>query len=164
MLTYLLLAALAEPARAPVETLEEVQVTATRRAESTSDVPAATTIVNAERIREAAAQTAMDLLHGETGTFVQQTTPGQAVIIVRGLKGSEVLHLVDGFRLNNAFFRNAPNQYIALVDGQMLDRIEVVRGPASALYGGDAMGGVVQMFSPEPRFEDGDWSAYGRLR
>ncbi|HVF34333.1 MAG TPA: TonB-dependent receptor, partial [Candidatus Saccharimonadia bacterium] len=117
-----------------------------------------------ERIREAAAQTAMDLLHGETGTFVQQTTPGQAVIIVRGLKGSEVLHLVDGFRLNNAFFRNAPNQYIALVDGQMLDRIEVVRGPASALYGGDAMGGVVQMFSPEPRFEDGDWSAYGRLR
>ena len=42
----------------------------------------------------------MDALHGETGTFVQQTTPGQGVVIVRGLKGSEVLQLVDGFRLN----------------------------------------------------------------
>src|SRR5687768_15785266 len=164
LLTALLLAALADPARAPTETLEEVQVTATRRAESRFDVPTATTVVGARRIRESAAQTAMDLLHGEAGTFVQQTTPGQAVIIVRGLKGSEVLHLVDGFRLNNAFFRNAPNQYIALVDGQALDRIEVVRGPSSALYGGDAMGGVVQMFTPEPRFDGEAFSARGRFR
>jgi TonB-dependent heme/hemoglobin receptor len=143
-------------ARKQGRTLEKVQVTATRRAETTLEVPTGTTVVDREDIRQAAAQTAMDALHGETGTFVQQTTPGQAVIIVRGLKGSEVLHLVDGFRLNNAIFRNAPNQYIALVDGQMLDRIEVVRGPMSTLYGGDAMGGVVQMLSHEPRFDGAD--------
>jgi outer membrane cobalamin receptor len=106
----------------------------------------------------------MDALHGEVGTFVQQTTPGQGVVIVRGLKGSEVLHLVDGFRLNNAIFRNAPNQYIALVDGQSLDRIEVVRGPSSTLYGGDAMGGVVQMLTPELRYSGDRWQWNGRLR
>ncbi len=144
--------------------LEEVQVTATRRPESRFEVPTATSVVGARQIREAAAQTAMDLLHGEPGTFVQQTTPGQAVVIVRGLKGSEVLHLVDGFRLNTAFFRNSPNQYMALVDGQALDRIEVVRGPSSALYGGDAMGGVVQLLTAEPRFEGDTFEARGRFR
>lgn len=144
--------------------LDTVQITATRRPESTLHVPAATTIVGGRRLREIAPQTPMDALHGEVGTFVQQTTPGQGVVIVRGLKGSEVLHLVDGFRLNNAIFRNAPNQYIALVDGQHLDRIEVVRGPSSTLYGGDAMGGVVQMLTPELDFDGDVWTWDGRLR
>jgi outer membrane receptor protein involved in Fe transport len=143
--------------------LDAIQVTATRRAESVYAVPAATTVVDAAHIRAAAAQTAIDLLHGEPGTYVQQTTPGQATVVVRGLKGSEVLHLVDGFRLNNAFFRNAPNQYLALVDAQALERIEVVRGPASTLYGGDAMGGVVHMLTPESRL-DGGPSSHGRWR
>lgn len=160
----------AEPPRDPACTddaiacLDRVQVTATRRPESTLDVPAATTVVAPAEMRELAPQTVMDALHGEPGTFVQQTTPGQGVVIVRGLKGSEVLHLVDGFRLNNAIFRNAPNQYIALVDAQNVDTIEVVRGPSSTLYGGDAMGGVVQMLTREPRFEDAQWRSTGRLR
>ncbi len=144
--------------------LDTVQVTATKRPESTLDVPAATTTIGGARLREIAPQTPMDALHGEVGTFVQQTTPGQGVVIVRGLKGSEVLHLVDGFRLNNAIFRNAPNQYIALVDGQSLERIEVVRGPSSTLYGGDAMGGVVQMLTPELNFDGEGWQWDGRLR
>ncbi len=144
--------------------LDTVQVTATKRPESTLHIPAATTVVGNARMRETAPQTPMDALHGEVGTFVQQTTPGQGVVIVRGLKGSEVLHLVDGFRLNNAIFRNAPNQYVALVDGQSLDRIEVVRGPSSTLYGGDAMGGVVQMLTPELDFDGDTWSWTGRLR
>lgn len=147
-----------------VTCLHHVQVTATKRPESTLDVPAATTVVRSAEMRAAAPQTVMDALHGEVGTFVQQTTPGQGVVIVRGLKGSEVLHLVDGFRLNNAIFRNAPNQYIALVDSQNVDSIEVVRGPSSTLYGGDAMGGVVQMLTRSPRFEGSDWQAGGRLR
>jgi hemoglobin/transferrin/lactoferrin receptor protein len=150
-----------EPGEA--RSLDALQVTARRRAESAHEVTAATTVIDAGRIRGAAAQTAMDLLHGEPGTFVQQTTPGQAIVVVRGLKGSEVLHLVDGFRLNNAFFRNAPNQYMALVDGQALERIEVVRGPASTLYGGDAMGGVLQLLTPELTL-DGREATHGRLR
>lgn len=149
---------------AAITCLDHVQVTATRRPESTLDVPAATTVVDRAEMRSAAPQTVMDALHGEAGTFVQQTTPGQGVVIVRGLKGSEVLHLVDGFRLNNAIFRNAPNQYIALVDAQNVDGIEVVRGPSSTLYGGDAMGGVVQMLTREPRFAGEAWRTSGRVR
>ncbi len=144
--------------------LEVIQVTATRRPESAFDVPVATNVVGAEAIRSSTPQTVMDLLHSRPGTYVQQTTPGQGVVIVRGLKGSEVLQLVDGFRLNNAIFRNAPNQYVALVDSQMLRQLEVVRGPMSALHGSDAMGGVVQMLSEEPDLAGTDWSAHGSIR
>lgn len=143
--------------------LEQVQVTATRRPESSFDVSAAATVVGADEVATRAPQTIADYLRGQVGTFVQSTTPGQAIPIVRGLKGSEVLHIVDGFRLNTAFFRNSPNQYFALVDAQNVDRIEVVRGPSSTLYGSDAMGGVVQVVTPEERF-DGDWSGRGHFR
>lgn len=143
---------------------EVIQVTATRRPESAFDVPVATNVVGLDAIRASTPQTVMDLLHSRPGTYVQQTTPGQGVVIVRGLKGSEVLQLVDGFRLNNALFRNAPNQYVALVDSQMLRQVEVVRGPMSSLHGSDAMGGVVQMLSAEPDFTGQDWSVDGTLR
>ncbi len=144
--------------------LESIQVTATRRAESRLDVPVSATVLAGDELRARGAPTVMEALRGETGVFVQQTTPGQSIVIVRGLKGSEVLHLVDGFRLNNAIFRNAPNQYMALVDAQMLDAIEVVRGPMSTLWGGDAMGGAIQMLSRDPRFTGPDWQARGGAR
>ncbi len=158
-------ALLCVPCPAPTATtLETIQVTASRRAESAFTVPLATSVVDRDAIRAAAPQTVMDALRSQPGASLQQTTPGQGVVILRGLKGSEVLHVVDGFRLNDAIFRNAPNQYVALVDSQALARIEVVRGPMSALYGSDAMGGVVQMLTWEPRFEGAEWQAAGMLR
>lgn len=147
-----------------VVSLESVQVTATRQAAMEFDVASAVTVVDADDVAERAPQTVADYLRGVPGAFVQSTTPGQAIPIVRGLKGSEVLHVVDGFRLNTAFFRNSPNQYFALVDAQNVERVEVVRGPSSTLYGSDAMGGVVQVLTPEQRFDGAEWSARGHFR
>ena len=143
----------AKPAR--TKSLRAVQVTATRTPEGAGAVPGAVTVLDRADM-PAAAGTAIENLRGATGAFVQQTTPGQSAVIVRGMKGSEVLHLVDGFRLNSAIFRNAPNQYFSLVDGQALKRIELVRGANASLYGSDAMGGVVQMLThtPESMFVD----------
>ena len=128
--------------------LEEIQVTATRRPVEIRDVSAALTFVTAEDIARAKLMT--DTLAARPGVFLQQTTPGQGAAIIRGLKGSEVLHIVDGMRLNNAIFRNAPTQYMALVSPGTLDRIEVVRGAPASLYGSDAVGGVVQALSRVP--------------
>ncbi|MFQ5983416.1 MAG: TonB-dependent receptor, partial [Woeseiaceae bacterium] len=80
---------------------------------------------------------------------------------IRGLKGSEILHIVDGMRLNNAIFRNAPTQYLALVSPGTIDRIEVLRGAPASLYGSDAVGGVVQILSRVPGF-DGSEMQYRR--
>ena len=133
------------------EAIEEIQVTATRRPADVSDISAALTMVTAEEIARAKLMT--DALAAKPGVFLQQTTPGQGAAIIRGLKGSEVLHIVDGMRLNNAIFRNAPTQYMALVAPGTLDRIEVVRGAPASLYGSDAVGGVVQALSRMPRFD-----------
>lgn len=143
--------------------METVQVTATRRARSVYDVSEAVTVIRAAEVAARAPQVVAEVLRDEPGAFFQSTTPGQGVPIVRGLKGSQVLHLVDGMRLNNAFFRDAPNQYVGLVDPHNTDRVELVRGAAPSLYGADAMGGVMQILSPEPRFEGPGWQNSGRL-
>ena len=98
----------------------------------------------------AGTETATALLRDAPGTFFQQTTPGQSTPIVRGLRGSQVLHLVDGIRLNHALFRDAPNQYLALVPMGGLEAVEVLPGAAPALYGADAIGGVVALRSRMP--------------
>ena len=126
-------------------------MTATRRPAAELEVSAALTVVTSEDISREKLTT--DALASQPGVYLQQTTPGQGAAIVRGLKGSEVLHLVDGMRLNNAIFRNAPTQYLALVAPGTLDRIEIVRGAPASLYGSDAVGGVVQVLSRIPALD-----------
>jgi outer membrane receptor protein involved in Fe transport len=143
--------------------LESVIVTATRIELSVLDVAEAVSVIDSEEITRRAPELLAEMFRGMPGAFYQQTTPGQGVPIIRGLKGSQVLHLVDGIRLNNAFFRDAPNQYLGLVDAYATERVEVIRGSAPSLFGADAMGGVVQVLSREPDFDSPDWSASGTL-
>jgi outer membrane receptor protein involved in Fe transport len=150
-------------AELPVE-LEPIQVTSSRREETVFDVPQPVTVLNGNQLGEQSPQVMAELLRYQAGAFFQQTGPGQGMIIVRGLKGAEVLHLVDGMRLNNAFFRTAPSQYIALIDPYNLAQIELLRGPYAALYGSDALGGVVQILTPESHFGSDEWAFDGRVR
>ena len=133
------------------ERLEEILVTATRRTVSVAEVSSGLTLVDGTSARERKLVT--DALDTEIGVYLQQTTPGQGAPIIRGLKGSSILHLVDGIRLNNAIFRNAPTQYFALVPTGAVERIEVLRGTPASLYGSDAVGGVVQLVTRVPRFD-----------
>lgn len=144
--------------------LSPVQVTAGRHADAQFAVPQPVTVVTREQIEKSSPQVMAEALRYEAGAFFQQTGPGQGIVIVRGLKGSEVLHLVDGMRLNNAFFRTAPSQYIALVDPYNIGQLELLRGPYATLYGSDAMGGVLQVLTPEHRFSSGDLGFKAGLR
>ncbi len=143
------------------EFIEEIQVTASRRPVARGDVASAVTVIDAEEIRGLKLTT--DALDARPGVFLQQTTPGQGAAIVRGLKGSEILHLVDGLRMNNAIFRNAPTQYLALVSPATVERIEVLRGSPASLYGSDAVGGVVQVINRVPGFEQREFGRRGEI-
>ena len=145
------------------DALEHVQVTATRTNKRDIDISAAVTVIKEDMVLKKAPDVIAEMLRGQPGAFFQQTTPGQGIPIIRGLKGSQVLHLVDGMRLNNAFFRNAPNQYLGLVDSYATDRMEVVRGSQGTLYGADAMGGVINILTPEPGFNEAQWQQEARL-
>ena len=140
-------------------TIDEVLVTATRRPASSEDISAALTIVDKEQAERQ--KLISDALAGNVGVFLQQTTPGQGAAIIRGLKGSSVLHLVDGMRLNNAIFRSAPTQYFSLVPVSAVERVEIVRGTPTSLYGNDAVGGVVQIVTRVPQFDSEETSTSG---
>jgi outer membrane receptor protein involved in Fe transport len=142
---------------------EHVQVTATRTHQSDIDIAAAVTVIDEDMLLKQAPGVLAEILRAQPGTYFQQTTPGQGIPIIRGLKGSQVLHMVDGMRINNAFFRNAPNQYLGLVDSFAIQRMEVVRGSQGTLYGADAMGGVLNILTQEPRYTDTDWQQENRL-
>jgi len=143
--------------------LSPLQVTASRMAAGTNDTVRAVTVINRADIQNKPNVLLPDLLRNETGVYIQQTTPGQGIPIIRGLKGSQNLHLVDGMRVNTAFFRNSPNQYFALIDPFMMDQIDVVRGPGSVLYGGDALGGVVNVITHTPTMLGSQWQTSGQL-
>lgn len=90
----------------------------------------------------------------------QKTAHGQGSPFLRGFTGFRTLLLVDGIRLNNAAFREGPNQYWNTVDHLSLSEIEVVMGPGSVLYGSDAIGGVAQALTADPPPADGaPWTA-----
>jgi outer membrane receptor protein involved in Fe transport len=142
---------------------EQVIVTASKKKQSIENLSTAVSVVTKAEILEKNITLLPDLLREEAGVYIQQTTPGQGIPIIRGLKGSENVHLIDGMRLNTAFFRNSPNQYLALVDPFMTEQIEIIRGPASVLYGGDALGGVLNVITHTPSFSGKDWQNNGEM-
>lgn len=143
--------------------VDQVLVTASKKKQTVENLSTAVSVVTKAEILEKNITLLPDLLREEAGVYIQQTTPGQGIPIIRGLKGSENVHLIDGMRLNTAFFRNSPNQYLALVDPFMTAQIEIIRGPASVLYGGDALGGVLNVITHTPSFDGDTWQQLGEM-
>ncbi len=146
-----------------VEQLDVVTVSAKEGKPTWFEVSSAKSVIEKEIIKERAPHTLSDALRGETGVFIQETTPGQGTPILRGLLGSSTVMLVDGMRLNNAIFRSAPNQYFALIDPHNVDQIDLIRGASPTLYGNGAIGGVVNVQTPIPRFQTTNWTWDGTL-
>lgn len=141
------LAAAPLPAQIPADTgrIADLIVTATRMPASQAAVPAATTVIRGEDLRERGVHYVLDALRDVPGMTVVQTGSSGAVasVFLRGGESDDVKVLLDGVPLN------LPGGGInfANLTTDDLDRIEIVRGPASVLYGADAMSGVVQLFT-----------------
>lgn len=145
------------------ETISEVVVTATRTPKLLKDVPYVTKVFTADDIRKADATNIQDLLTtimpGVEFTFAmnQQTTLNMA-----GFGGNAVLFLIDGERIAGETMDNPDYNRLTLED---VERIEVVKGAASSLYGSNAVGGVVNIITRKPhdRFSANvfaHWGAY----
>jgi outer membrane receptor protein involved in Fe transport len=95
----------------------------------------------------------------ETGVALQRTSPTMAGVFVRGLTGNKVNVFVDGVRYSNSAQRGGVNTFFDLLEPTGLEGIEVLRGPNSAEYGSDALGGSIQLLSNVPAL-----STTGRAR
>jgi hemoglobin/transferrin/lactoferrin receptor protein len=135
---------------APSDDLPWVIITATRQREPLLDAPVSSSVVTRRALDERRPVNLPDALREVPGVMVQKTATGQGSPFIRGFTGFRNLLLIDGVRLNNSVFREGPNQYWNTVDSFGLDRLEIIRGEGSTLYGTDAIGGTVQAFTPDP--------------
>jgi len=163
-IVLLALGAVARAAGADPTNLPPVIVTASRGAEPVNRVAASTEARSATALEEAQTRTLPEALNRTTGVMVQKTSYGQGSPYIRGFTGFRTLMLVDGIRLNTPVFREGANQYWNTVDLASLDTVELLKGPGSALYGSDAVGGTVQAFTRMPEYApDGGEVWGGRL-
>lgn len=129
--------------------LDQVVVTATRTPQSLADTLASITVIDRERIDRLQPASLPELLRGTPGlTFANNGGAGKITTVsLRGAGGSQVLVLVDGVRIGSASAGLAAFQDIPV---DQIERIEIVRGPFSSLYGSEALGGVIQIFTRRP--------------
>jgi len=125
---------------------ESVVVTATAAPEGINEVGAAVTVVTREDIERNGWRTVQDVLRSVPGALVARSGgPGaQTSVFLRGANSTHTLVLVDGVRVNSPFF---PGYDFTLLSTENVERIEIVRGPFSALYGSESIGGVVHVFT-----------------
>src|SRR5688500_11745556 len=134
--------------------LAEVVVSANKFSERKRNVSQKIDIITARTIATTNAQNTGDLLTNSGNVFVQKSQQGGSSPVIRGFEASRVLLVVDGIRMNNAIFRSGHLQNVITVDQNMLERVEVLYGPASTIYGSDALGGVVHLRTKMPRLSD----------
>ena len=137
---------LAVQAQDPAKDLDNVVVTATRTAITVDDALAAVEVIDRGDIERSAARSLPELLRGRAGiTLINQGGPGKlSSLFLRGTESDHGLVLVDGIRVGSATAGMAALQDIPLAQ---IERVEIVRGPRSSLYGADAIGGVIQVFT-----------------
>jgi len=125
---------------------QEVVVTAARVEQKLPDTLPSTSVISRKDIESSPATDLPDLLRTFTSFSVAQTGPlgAQTSVFVRGANSNQVLVLIDGAPLSRADFGSAPWELIPL---DQIDHVEIVRGNLSSLYGGSAVGGVVQIFT-----------------
>ncbi len=130
--------------------LDTVVVTATRSERSTFDSPQPVTVMDSRLFRQRLPNGVADLFRDFPGLDASGVGPNQRRPEIRGLRGQRILLLQDGMRLNNSRRQQDFGEIPALA-GAGLERVEVVRGPSSVLYGSDAIGGVINIISPDLR-------------
>ena len=126
--------------------LDNVVVTATRTAITADAALAAVEVIDRTQIERSAARSLPELLRGRAGVaLVNQGGVGKlSTLFLRGTESDHTLFLVDGVRVGSATSGLTSLQDIPL---EQIERIEIVRGPRSSLYGADAIGGVIQVFT-----------------
>lgn len=132
--------------------LAPVNVTAKGYAAEDLETPVSTNALGRDELLRRNVQNPGEALRGEPGLAVASDGVQGQNPVIRGLKKESVVLLVDGMRLNSAQPAGAVASFMSL---GLADRIEVVKGPASVLYGTGALGGAINVLLPQARFEPG---------
>ena len=138
---------------AGVLALNQITVSATRQAQDVSSVPNTVSVHTRQELDRANVNTIRDLVRYEPGVSVGGAgqRAGTTGYNIRGIDGDRILTQVDGVEVPDSFFTGPYAQtHRNYVDPEIVKRVEILRGPASALYGSSAIGGVVSYYTLDP--------------
>lgn len=131
--------------------LDTMVVTATRTAMTVKETPSTVEIVDSKKLEQTQAKTLHDALKGALGVNVFNDFQGRSNVSIRGSESRHVLIMVDGKRLGGEAAYNSANAWdVDRIRMEDVERVEIIRGPAGALYGSDAMGGVINVVTKTP--------------
>lgn len=129
-------------------------ISSSKHIENRRKIPFAIDVVTTKTLEYIPSQNSADLLLNTGNIFVQKSQVGGGSPILRGFEANKVLLVVDGIRMNNAIYRSGHLQNSITIDNAILERAEIIYGPASVIYGSDALGGVVHYITKSPDFAD----------
>jgi outer membrane receptor for ferrienterochelin and colicins len=137
----------------PAKSLPAVTVTATLAEKDARTAPASVTVIGREELEARNASDLLDAVRGAPGlTLSPRQVGGRKTLALRGLEGKHTLTLIDGRRISASddVVGHSDYQY-GWLPMSAIERIEIIRGPMSALYGSEALGGVVNMITRQPK-------------
>ena len=142
------------PVQVSGDVLPETVISASRSAELLRDSPYSISLIGEDELLQNSIRTLPEALKLSPGVMIQKTTHGHGSPFIRGFTGRQNLLLVDGVRINNSTFRSGPIQYWNTVDSSAVDRLELVKGQGSVLYGSDAIGGTLNTLTKSSNFRE----------
>ncbi len=132
--------------------LDEVVVSVSKFGQQRKDIPQQISTLTSYDVAFTNPQTAADLLESSGQVYVQKSQLGGGSPLIRGFSTNRLLITVDGIRFNTAIFRGGNVQNVISIDPFSIDRSEVILGPGSVVYGSDAVGGVMNFYTKDPKF------------
>jgi len=145
------------------EIIEEVLIVGRTNALD-EDIPFRVESISAKEIKSLQAQTSADVLAKDGSVFVQKSQLGGGSPVIRGFEANKILLVVDGVRMNNAIYRGGHLQNAITIDPAILNRMELIYGPGSLLYGSDALGGVIHFRTKNPLIDSKAFTGSSRIR
>lgn len=130
--------------------LDELVVTATRFKENKRFIAQQVQSFTKKTIEQYNQQTTAELLMHTGAVNVQKSQLGGGSPVIRGFEANKVLITIDGVRMNNAIFRGGHLQNAITVDNNAVEKLEILFGPSSVIYGSDALGGVLNFTTKSP--------------
>ncbi len=127
-----------------------------KQLQRSDDIPPIVEVIGTEEIEFTNPQTSADMLANSGNVFIQKSQMGGGSPIIRGFEANKLLLVLDGVRMNNAIYRSGHLQNVISVDNSILEKTEVIYGPASIIYGSDALGGVMHFYTKTPKFKAPD--------
>jgi len=132
--------------------IDEIVFSVNKWSENLSNVSNKILHISEKKIKEISPQTSADLLEKTGEVFVQKSQLGGGSPMIRGFSANRILLSLDGIRMNNAIFRSGNIHNIISIDPNILEGVEVLYGPASVMYGSDAIGGAINFKIKDPKF------------